>query len=144
MKTLLKTGAPDSLHHYFYLDVIEALPEEITWIHSKEFRYRGDMYDILSRTEENGRILLHCIRDVKESGLFAELDRLVNLNMSGNPAQNNEKMLWHKLFHSLFSPSNDLNHPLLTFKAQKHCTPYSVCRFNAETTGYSPPPELLI
>lgn len=102
MKTLIKAGAPDSLHHYFYLDEIESDPSQITWIHSKEFRYRGEMYDILTSTKENGRVLLHCIHDVKESGLFAELDRMVDKGLNGDPQQRNQKLHWHKLFHSLF------------------------------------------
>lgn len=144
MKAVLKAGAPDSLHHYFYLDDIEAVPKDITWIHSKEFRYRGNMYDIISRTEENGRVLLHCIRDVKESGLFAELDRLVELGMSGIPNQQSEKLLLHKLYHSLYSPSAGTTHLQPVVKSHKHRTLYARHHVVAVLPNDTPPPESLI
>lgn len=54
--------------------------DQLDWKHSKEFRYKGSMYDIV-RTEfnENGTITYHCIIDDNESALFNDLDRLVQV-----------------------------------------------------------------
>lgn len=136
VKHLIKVGAPDSLHYDFYLDEIEQDPSQITWIHSMEFRYKGQMYDIITRTQKGERTLLHCIHDVKESGLFAELDRMVNIQLTGDPKQHNGKQLWHKFYHSLYwaskpqpsiahadQPSKHQSHYLEAYFFQKHAPP---------------------
>ena len=45
--------------------------------HSKEFRFDGEMYDIIRSREEGDTTVYICIHDVKESGLFADLERLI-------------------------------------------------------------------
>lgn len=102
VKNLIKNGAPDSLKYDFYLDELESDPAGVTWIHSKEFRYKGEMYDILDQSTVNGRVLLHCIHDVKESGLFAELDRMVNFQLSANSHQHHHQNQLLKWFHNLY------------------------------------------
>lgn len=44
--------------------------------HSKEFRFHGEMYDIIHSRDEGDTTVYICIHDVKESGLFADLERL--------------------------------------------------------------------
>lgn len=144
IKHLIKVGAPDSLHYDFYLDEIEKDPTQMTWIHSMEFRYRGEMYDIISRSQEGERTLLHCIHDVKESGLFAELDRMVHIQLNGDPKEHNGKQQWAKFYNSLYWASKcslsmayaDLlsehqSHYFDAYSFQKHAPP-------------TPPPKILI
>ncbi len=45
--------------------------------HSKEFRFDGEMYDIISSQDEGDTTVYVCIHDVKESGLFANLDCMI-------------------------------------------------------------------
>ncbi len=44
--------------------------------HSKEFRFDGEMYDIIRSRDEGDTTVYICIHDVKESELFADLERL--------------------------------------------------------------------
>lgn len=137
IKTLIKNGAPDSLRFDFYIDEIEN-DANFTWIHSKEFRYRGEMYDILGTSPtDDGRVLLHCIHDVKESGLFTELDRMVNLGMNSDPQQRNQQQYWHKLFHSLFLTDSESFLTGFADGQNQHFTFY----FNATTVEKSQPPS---
>ncbi len=74
---------------------IEANPEIFIRIHSREFRYLGEMYDVL-KTENSGDTTFYtCIHDVKESGLFKNLDALVyqHLNDDTHQKQGREFML---------------------------------------------------
>ncbi len=144
VKAMIKNGAPDSLRYNFFIDDIENDPE-FTWIHSKEFRYRGDMYDILSKkTTEDGRVLTHCIRDVKESGLFAELDRMVQSGMNGDPQQRNQQQHWHKLFHSLFFSDSDDDSPRIVKFTNQHFTLNLCTESNGKKEPPSPPPQMLV
>jgi len=45
--------------------------------HSKEFRFDGEMYDIIHSRDEGDTTVYICIHDVKERGLFADLERLI-------------------------------------------------------------------
>lgn len=144
MKQLIKTGAPDSLKYDFYLDELEADPSAITWIHSKEFRYHGEMYDIIERQEVNGRVLLKCIHDVKESGLFAELDRMVELQMSGNTQQQHHQNQLLKWFHHLYIST--VNEPRLTTNETSSPLNVQYQFYFPEhfISQHTPPPESLI
>ncbi len=143
IKHLIKSGAPDSLRFDFYLDELENNFSKVTWIHSKEFRYKGEMYDILDWKKEKGRIVLKCIHDVKESGLFAELDRMVELQMERNDQQEQHRNQWFKLFNSLFVLlSEDINWNPGNVSS-KHYTPYIYPALSCEIIPNTPPPRLL-
>jgi hypothetical protein len=103
IKALLKNSVPDSLKISFTLAEISADPSQITWMHDKEFRYKNEMYDIVSQTITDKGVVLTCIKDVKESGLFAELDAMLETQMNKDPYHHNSKSQWLKLFQSLYS-----------------------------------------
>ncbi len=48
---------------------------EFKRIHSREFRYRNEMYDILHQKKEGGVTVFFCIHDKKETRLFNSLSR---------------------------------------------------------------------
>lgn len=45
-------------------------------IHKKEFRYRGEMYDVLREVTTGTTTLFICLHDVKETRLFAGLKKV--------------------------------------------------------------------
>ncbi|MBU2018043.1 MAG: hypothetical protein KJ941_00235 [Bacteroidetes bacterium] len=53
---------------YFTFDAVQK--SEIQWIHSKEFVFKGKMYDILNRSNENGNLSVVCIEDSYEKELI--------------------------------------------------------------------------
>lgn len=59
---------------------------DFRWIHSREFKYNGDMYDIVKKQENNDQIILHCINDIKEKKFEEEFQKKVNDN-SANKRQ---------------------------------------------------------
>jgi hypothetical protein len=71
-------------------------------IHSKEFRFDGEMYDIV-RQEQQGDITLYwCVWDKEETALFAELDIMVGKAMGTNPEQKKDSDKLNKFLSSLF------------------------------------------
>ena len=63
------------------------------WIHSREFRYNGDMYDIVKKEENENQLILYCINDTKEKKLEEEFEKRVHQNTSENkqrPSANNQ------------------------------------------------------
>lgn len=90
IKTLIKQQVPDEELVVFLLD--EQNAGEFQWIHSREFRHNGTMYDVvrvevISETTRK----LHCVTDHQETRLFKNLHRMVSNTMQSNPA--NPKVL---------------------------------------------------
>ncbi len=50
-------------------------------IHSREFRYKGRMYDIIRQVDHGDITWYYCIVDVKESGLFASLENSIKFEL---------------------------------------------------------------
>ena len=50
------------------------------WIHSREFKYNGDMYDIVKKEETDKQLIVHCINDTKEKKLEEEFEKRVHKN----------------------------------------------------------------
>jgi hypothetical protein len=54
-------------------------------LHEREFRYDGNMYDIVRQEAHGDTTWYYCLADEKETQLFANLDELVKQDMAGNP-----------------------------------------------------------
>lgn len=51
-----------------------------TWIHSREFKYNGDMFDIVEKKETDEQLIVYCINDTKEKKLEEEFEKRVQKN----------------------------------------------------------------
>lgn len=75
----------------------------LKWKHSKEFEYRGEMYDVVKSVEKGDTIFYTCWWDNKETKLNKKLAHLMGDIIGSNP-QNKENQkrlvsLYQKLFH---------------------------------------------
>lgn len=57
---------------------------DFRWIHSREFKYNGEMYDVVKKEEDDKQVILYCINDKKEKNLEEEFEKVVNKNSSEN------------------------------------------------------------
>ncbi len=58
---------------------------KLTWFKpGKEFRYQGEMYDVVRKEIKNGYIVYYCISDTKENNLFKNLDEHIQNYIAGN------------------------------------------------------------
>jgi hypothetical protein len=55
----------------------------------KEFWFNGNLYDIVKKQEDAGTITFYCINDRQEKSLFANLEELINRQMSSDNHTNN-------------------------------------------------------
>ncbi|MHC1774831.1 MAG: hypothetical protein AB9834_05385 [Lentimicrobium sp.] len=108
VKRLIKNSVPEE-----QLVVFSLTPEtmhEFSWIHSKEFRYRGEMYDVVRKVAVSAdKTELYCIHDVKESGLFSHLDRLVKDAMNHDRKGPGVLKVLSAFFTGLFPPPELFN-----------------------------------
>ena len=62
------------------------------WIHSREFKHNGDMYDIVKKEETEDQLIVYCINDTKEKKMEEEFEKRVHKNSledKQRPASNN-------------------------------------------------------
>lgn len=64
---------------------------KLQWIHSKEFRYNGEMYDIVKLIETPDSIHYYCWWDKEETELNNKISNVLNHIFSDNPQS--KKML---------------------------------------------------
>ena len=57
---------------------------DFKWIHSREFKYNGDMYDIVTKEETEKQLIVHVINDTKEKKLEEEFEKRIHKNSTEN------------------------------------------------------------
>lgn len=57
---------------------------DFRWIHSREFKYNGDMYDIVTKEETDKQLIVYVINDTKEKKLEDEFEKRVHKNATEN------------------------------------------------------------
>ncbi len=68
----------------FNKDDIEKGRIDFRWIHSREFKYNGDMYDIVNKEETDNQLIVYVINDTKEKRLEEEFEKRVHKNSTEN------------------------------------------------------------
>ena len=72
---------------------------DFRWIHSREFKFNGDMYDIVKKEENVKQLFLYCINDTKEKKLEEEFEKVIHKNST----ENKQRPVTYHHFNILFS-----------------------------------------
>lgn len=126
IKRLIKQGVPEEKLTKLSFDPSSDEYKQLVWVKKNEFRYNGQMFDIVRQsTDENGIIHYACINDKQEEMLFANLDDYIDndqLPSSGKQKKVND--IFKKLinYHSVFQKcsmdkgvANEFLYPFLSF-----------------------------
>jgi hypothetical protein len=112
-------------------------------IHSKEFRYKGEMYDIVEQETRNDTTFYLCIWDKEETALFANLDKLILRAVSSDPFQKQENQKLISFFKLMFCEEIK-DYFILNAFINKHHNLY-LNLYKSPIPGKStPPPEYLV
>lgn len=80
--------------------------EELRWEHSKEFEYKGQMYDVVKSQEKDDSIVYWCWLDAEESELNKKLKSiLTGVCLNDEPIKDNE-VSYQNFYKSLFYQVN--------------------------------------
>jgi hypothetical protein len=80
-KLKIKLGVPKE--ELFFIRIDQSNLHLVEWIHKKEFRFKGVMYDVIrKKILDDHSIEYCCINDKQETKLFAHLDEEVNRNLA--------------------------------------------------------------
>ena len=86
----------------------------LTWKHSREFVYNGQMYDIVDQRQEGDSIFYTCYKDDKETRLNVEKERTIAKALRQDPLQKNQKERIKSFFKTVFQHEIDAWKPNLT------------------------------
>ena len=107
----------------------------------KEFRYNGNMYDVVRTLKKGDTTIYYCYADVRESKLISEIDKQVNDYLKAHPTESQKGNNLLKKVMGLFyiSTSDDLYKIL---NAGETLTILMIVHFPDSYTGIkSPPPK---
>ena len=116
----------------------------LTFTDDDEFTYQGRMYDVVSSTQSNGKIVYKCYADNKETSLNQGLCYKINSD-SDTPAQNHKNNSVLKEFVKDYTP-----HTALEFCFATAYTDSYIRANRTEKQAFiyrpivSPPPEIFI
>jgi hypothetical protein len=118
----------------------EAL-KELKWKHSKEFEYKGEMYDIVETKKFNDITYYWCWWDHKETQLNQQLKELVTSIFNQNPQKNQKESQLISFYNLLFCKNNNTLGFLPQLVKSSQFFYYSESYFSVTLESLSPPPK---
>lgn len=89
-------------HRLTQLHITADLKNEINWVEpGREFRYKGEMYDVVrTAPQDDGSIIYHCIADKEETHLYSQIEE----QLDGTPiGQHNEMSIVIAFFKCFYN-----------------------------------------
>ncbi len=91
----------------------EKAQKELDWKHSKEFEYKGEMYDVVEKEIKGDTIYYHCWWDHRETELNEQLDILVAKILGNNPQKQNSRDRIVEFYKNLYFSKYKYNSSVL-------------------------------
>ncbi|MFH2142658.1 MAG: hypothetical protein ABIJ97_09565 [Bacteroidota bacterium] len=121
----------------------EEAADKLKWEHSKEFEYKGQMYDIVDRIQRNDTVWYWCWWDYEETDLNKELIYLTDLAMGRNSKDKEKSQEFSNFLKKLYF--TDIYNSEIFNTAQKYSfTPLGSINYVSVTlTPPVPPPKFV-
>lgn len=142
IKKYIKNQVPDD--QLVCIRHTPASASEFHWIHSREFRYNGTMYDVVTvKVISDNVIEYHCVTDHQETVLFKNLNKYVNSSMNSHKANSKAVNLLSLLLSSLYFESGKVSVPLFSISFVQW-TERAIFYHSPDIGLNLPPPEFLV
>jgi hypothetical protein len=73
---------------------------QLDWEGDDEFRFNGEMYDVIDKKIENGKLIIRSIADKRETALLNKVKDHWNQNEKSNKVADELFQMLQSLFHS--------------------------------------------
>lgn len=106
MKQRIKAGVPEE--DLVLLKIAKSEEENsdvFERMHSREFRYNGQMYDVMRLEDKGDTTYYTCIHDVKESKLFERLDSMVLDELNKDEGEKSQREMMLNFFTKVYLPN---------------------------------------
>jgi len=101
MKTKILAGLPEEELAFFKFSTKD-LSKQIRWHNDNEFKYAGEMYDVVQRQIKNDSVSLWCWHDSEETRLEKQIERLVSKALGTNTQSKEQKSNLNNFLKSLY------------------------------------------
>jgi hypothetical protein len=119
---------------------LQAIKTELKWEHSKEFEYKGEMYDVVKSDHQADSITYWCIHDKAETEINRQLDQLTAHETGKDPQQKAALGNFLDFLKSLFCNEQPaFERPAIASTATYFSYHFSTKNFYSPSD--SPPPE---
>ncbi|MCC6724038.1 MAG: hypothetical protein IT258_05970 [Saprospiraceae bacterium] len=118
---------------------LQAIETELKWKHSKEFEYKGQMFDVVKSEQRGDSISYWCIHDKAETKINHQLDQLTDLESSKDPQHKATLGNLLDFLKSLFWEQKEL--PQIVAVRHKSHFSYFLSKYRVYPSSDSPPPE---
>ena len=107
IKWSIAKGLPKSelTHLSFKSNEVDA---RVEWKHNKEFRFEGEMYDIVQKQQQGDSIHFWCWWDKEETLLNRKIEKLAYLALNGNETSNNQKNHFFRFLKLMNLPPDEI------------------------------------
>ena len=143
MKGLIKNGF--FRNEYEQIAITDpSTNKDLKILDKNEIRYRGKLYDVVSRKVSGNTITFLCINDTKEEKLVSRYTNYIRWSAWQNSPQksrNSQAMLYHIIKHA-FLQSPSVTPPVDSFLLVKWMDPFSELN-SINLKPFSPPPEII-
>jgi hypothetical protein len=120
----------------------EAAQRELEWEHSKEFRYKNKMYDVVYSKADENSISYWCWLDKEETKLNKLLSDLVAKALGNDPLQKEKEKDFSDFTKSLFCSDQRGWFASIEISALFHRSTYYLHCYSWAISPPSPPPKL--
>lgn len=122
----------------FSLSDVHEMPE---WIDENEFSFRGEMYDVIEKKIEGGKIYIRCVSDKKEAALIDNYRKITQDDFARSSKKRTSLII--KLISTFYTQISIADMNLLSLKASIKCfLPIPSPLFNTGEV-LTPPPQFV-
>ncbi|ADR22822.1 hypothetical protein MATR_33320 [Marivirga tractuosa] len=118
--------------------------EKLHWEHSREFEFKGEMYDVVEFEETADSIKYWCWWDYEETALNKKLAEVVNNLFGNNPEKQEKEQKLISFYQSLFSEKVFQWQALQFFGISNPITGYKFYLEDFINSVPSPPPQIVV
>lgn len=118
----------------------EEAEQQLNWEHSKEFEFKGNMYDIVEQSATSDSVYYWCWWDKEETVLMQKLYALMGQKLDKDPVHHQHKIQFYQFIdHIILSHFSFMIGEVENIHAQKGFYRFICKRVTLQTT--SPPPR---
>lgn len=143
VKRALVMDLPDSAYTILTIEKKKQnLQNGFVAIHSREFRYNGMMFDVVSSRDSADCTIFKCIRDEDEEDVFRVLSDIITMNYSGEKSDRMSHM--PLFFNFLFFENLSIILPINTYSMNEVSNIYTFKLISNAIPPHTPPPIAFI
>jgi hypothetical protein len=115
--------------------------QQVKWKHSKEFQFKGEMFDVVEKEFANDSVYYWVWWDKQETALNQKVASLVRQNFAQNPYQNNKNQVITHFFKTLYFTEKPTIQLVVLKNEITHFTPYKSFISYWQQSPTTPPPK---